>query len=67
VVPPSSAPAPSAPADLANTGGSRNNPADLAYTGADGLITAAIAAVAALAVGILLMLLVRRRKGRSTS
>ncbi|HEY1154892.1 MAG TPA: LPXTG cell wall anchor domain-containing protein [Arthrobacter sp.] len=39
----------------------------LAATGADGLIAAAIAAVAALAVGILLMLLVRRRKGRSTS
>ncbi|TQJ59775.1 trypsin [Arthrobacter sp. SLBN-83] len=70
VIPPSSTPAPSVPADLANTGGNRNNPADsggLAYTGADGLIAAAIAAVAALAVGILLMLVVRRRKGRSTN
>ncbi len=70
VLPPTSTPAPSAPADLANAGGNRNSPADrgnLAYTGAAGLITAAIAAVAALAVGVVLMLLVRRRKGRSTS
>ena len=70
VIPPSSTPAPSVPADLANTGGNRNNPADgggLAYTGSAGLIAAAIAAVAALAVGILLMLVVRRRKGRSTN
>ncbi|UKA66056.1 S1 family peptidase [Arthrobacter sp. FW306-05-C] len=70
VLPPTSTPAPSAPADLVNTGGNRNSPADpgnLAYTGADGLVAAAVAAVAALAVGILLMLLVRRRKGRSTN
>lgn len=70
VLPPASTPAPSAPAGLANSGGNRNSAADpgnLAYTGADGLIAAAIAAVAALAVGIVLMLLVRRRKGRSTN
>jgi len=70
VIPPSSTPPPSAPADLANTGGNRNIPADaggLAYTGSAGLIAAAIAAVAVLAVGILLMLLARRRKGRANS
>ncbi|MDQ0767832.1 streptogrisin C [Pseudarthrobacter defluvii] len=69
VIPPASTPTPTVPpADLANTGGNRNNPGDagdLAYTGSAGLVAPAIAAAAALAVGLLLMVLVRRRKGRS--
>ncbi|WP_268892360.1 trypsin-like serine protease [Arthrobacter sp. 9AX] len=38
----------------------------LAATGASGLLTAAVAAAVALAVGVLLMVLVRRPKGRRT-
>lgn len=64
VVPPPTAPAPvtTPPADLANTAG-YNSPraTGLAYTGANALLPAAGAAAAAIAVGILLTVLVRRR------
>lgn len=65
VVPPPSTPAPAAtaPADLANTGGSKSaGTPGLAYTGANALLPAAGAAAAAIAVGGVLMVLVRRRK-----
>ncbi|MGO4234578.1 S1 family peptidase [Pseudarthrobacter sp. YAF2] len=61
--PASSAPPSTPPADLANTGGSGSaGTGDLAYTGASALVPAAVASAAALVVGILLTLLVRRRK-----
>lgn len=68
VPPPAASPAPGAPpADLANTGGHDDPGAGgLAYTGASGLITAAACAAGALAVGILLMILVRRRNRRAS-
>jgi len=53
------APPPVLPAGNITDGGS------LAATGASGLLAAALAAAAALAVGLLLTVLVRRRKGRS--
>lgn len=68
VPPPAASPTPSAPpADLANTGG-RDDPGAgaLASTGASGVITAAAWAAGALAVGILLMVLVRRRNRRAS-
>ncbi|WP_309484087.1 S1 family peptidase [Pseudarthrobacter sp. NS4] len=61
-------PASSPPADLADTGASRNAPAHtggLAYTGSTALLPAAAAAAAAIAVGGVLMALVRRRKRRA--
>ena len=54
----------SAPADLANTSGNRGNSGNLAVTGANALVPAALAAAAAIAVGGVLMVLVRRRKQR---
>ncbi|WP_051081335.1 MULTISPECIES: S1 family peptidase [unclassified Arthrobacter] len=68
VPPPAASPTPSAPpADLANTGGHDDRGAGgLANTGASGLITAAAWAAVALAVGILLMVLVRRRNRRAS-
>ena len=68
VPPPATSPATAAPpADLANTGGS-GDPASggLAYTGSAGLLPAAAAAAGALAVGIVLTVLVRRRKRRAS-
>ena len=57
----------SAPADLANTSGNRGdrgNSGNLAVTGANALVPAALAAAAAIVVGGVLMVLVRRRKQR---
>lgn len=68
VPPPAASAAPSAPpADLANTGGHSDPGAGgLAYTGASGVVTIAACAAGALAVGILLMVLVRRRNRRAS-
>ncbi|ACL41017.1 LPXTG-motif cell wall anchor domain protein [Pseudarthrobacter chlorophenolicus A6] len=65
------APAPAAPQPPAAAGivvvpfDSGPGPADLANTGSTGLVPAALAAAAALAVGIILTVLVRRRGRRS--
>jgi hypothetical protein len=62
VVPPTAS---TPPADLANTGSGSRTPADagyLAFTGSSALLPAAGAAAAAIAVGGVLMALVRRRK-----
>ncbi|MCY1673732.1 S1 family peptidase [Pseudarthrobacter sp. SL88] len=65
------APAPAAPQPPADAGtvvvpfDAGTSPADLANTGPSGLIPAAMAAAAALAVGIILTVLVRRRSRRS--
>ncbi|MCU1518263.1 MAG: LPXTG-motif cell wall anchor domain protein, partial [Pseudarthrobacter sp.] len=60
VEPPAAAPADADPADT--------SPADtsLANTGADGVLTAAVAALVAIAVGGVLMVLARRRRNRHT-
>lgn len=63
--PPDSTPADLPPADLADSGRGADGPADaghLAYTGANALLPAAGSAGAAIAAGIGLMALVRRRK-----
>lgn len=68
VVPSPAGPAPVAapPADLADTGG-RLRDGGLAYTGAGALVPAAGGALAAIIVGILLTVLVRRRNRRPGS
>jgi Trypsin len=55
------------PAGLANTGGSgdRRNTGNLAYTGPSALLPAAGAAATAIAVGAVLMALVRRRRSQT--
>lgn len=67
VPPPVAGPATSAPpAGLANTGGSGDaGSGGLAYTGPSGLVPAAAGAGAALVIGILLTVIVRRRKRQS--
>ncbi|WP_459790932.1 hypothetical protein, partial [Arthrobacter sp. AD-310] len=60
------APAATPPAGLADTGGSLRN-GGLAYTGAGALVPAAGGALAAITVGILLTVLVRRRNRRPRS
>jgi streptogrisin C len=52
----------SAPADLANTSGNWGASGNLAATGANALVPAALAAAAAIVVGGALMVLVRRRR-----
>lgn len=68
VVPSPAGPAPAAtpPAGLADAGGSLRN-GGLAYTGAGALVPAAGGALAAITVGILLTVLVRRRNRRPRS